>query len=118
MVAFLNSRAHVYMEWQTELLPALRSGHAAIIRRWLAGDRVTAGDASKALVALVDAAQPARDAKARTGQGVAEVLRALTGAGADANALAARGEDQSSPGLTLLMQVRMASQPRPARRLP
>jgi hypothetical protein len=79
---------------------------------------VDAAGASKALVALVDAAQPARDGKTRAGHGVADSVKALVSAGADANALAARGEDQSSPGLTLLMQVRMASQPRPARRLP
>ncbi|KAG2432687.1 hypothetical protein HYH02_006672 [Chlamydomonas schloesseri] len=64
LIAFLSSRAHVYMDWAGEVLPALRDGNMATIQRWIQADHITADDASRALEALVEAAQACKESAA------------------------------------------------------
>ena len=72
LLGFLSSQAHVYMDWAGEVLPALRGGNAAAIQRWISGDRITADDASRALVALVEGAQPCKDSAATAAAAASE----------------------------------------------
>jgi hypothetical protein len=115
--ALLRSFEHSTLDWAAEVLPALRAGDGALVRRWVHGNRVSVAEASAALASIVETANPSRDHKSRTAQSLAEAIRALAMASADVNATApsstsaddsGEGEVQGS-GVTLLMRVRGAN---------
>ncbi|GIL90272.1 hypothetical protein Vretifemale_17857 [Volvox reticuliferus] len=76
LAAFLASRAHVYMSWEGEVLPAVRSANVGIVRRWIAYDKISAATATQALCALVDAAQQCNISAATVGANVSAAAAA------------------------------------------
>ncbi|GLI71523.1 hypothetical protein VaNZ11_016749 [Volvox africanus] len=91
LAAFLASRAHVYMNWEGEVLPAIRSGSVSVVRRWIAYDKISAATATRALCALVDAAQQCTSSAAsvETTAGAAAASTAAATTALDGDAVAA-----------------------------